>query len=267
MRKLSLLSFLICLCFSCKVNQYTGKKTLNFFNNKQVFPVAFKEYKSFLTENPPVKNTPESNQIKSIGQKITAAAQAYFVHKGKPQFLKDYAWEYNLIDSAEKNAWCMPGGKIVFYTGILPIAKTPDGIAAIMGHEVAHALADHGAQRMSANTLKTGLDFIAAKSTEKQPEEKRKKILAAYGYGSQLGVVLPFSRKHEIEADKIGLELMTIAGYNPKEAAEVWRRMQADTGGKAPPEILSTHPSSTRRIKTLEAHIAYADSLAKVIQK
>lgn len=267
MRKLSLLSFLICLCFSCKVNQYTGKKTLNFFNNKQVFPVAFKEYKSFLTENPPVKNTQESNQIKSIGQKITAAAQAYFVHKGKPQFLKDYAWEYNLIDSAEKNAWCMPGGKIVFYTGILPIAKTPDGIAAIMGHEVAHALADHGAQRMSANALKTGLDFIAAKSTEKQPEEKRKKILVAYGYGSQLGVILPFSRKHEIEADKIGLELMTIAGYNPKEAAEVWRRMQADTGGKAPPEILSTHPSSTRRIKTLEAHIAYADSLAKVIQK
>ena len=267
MRKLSLLSFLICLCFSCKVNQYTGKKTLNFFNNKQVFPVAFKEYKSFLTENPPVKNTPESNQIKSIGQKITAAAQAYFVHKGKPQFLKDYAWEYNLIYSPEKNAWCMPGGKIVFYTGILPVAKTPDGIAAIMGHEVAHALADHGAQRMSANALKTGLDFIAAKSTEKQPIEKRKKILAAYGYGSQLRVLLPFSRKHEIESDKIGLELMTIAGYNPKEAAEVWRRMQTDTGGKAPPEILSTHPSSIRRIKTLEEHIAYADSLAKVIQK
>ena len=267
MRKLSLLSFFLCLCFSCKVNQYTGKKTLNFFSNKQVFPFTFKEYKSFVTENPPVKNTIESDQIKVIGQKITAAAQAYFTHKGKAQFLNDYAWEYNLIHSEEKNAWCMPGGKIVFYTGILPIAKTQDGIAAIMGHAVAHALADHGAQRMSANTLKTGLDFIAAKSTEQQPEEKRKKILAAYGYGSQLGVILPFSRKHEIEADKIGLELMTIAGYNPKEAAEVWRRMQTDAGGKLPPEILSTHPSSKRKIKTLEAHIAYADSLAKVIQK
>lgn len=267
MKKLYLLSFLLCLCFACKVNQYTGKKTLNFFSNEKVFPVAFKEYSSFISKNPTVKNTAESRQIKAIGQKITAAAQAYFEHKGQAKFLKDYAWEYNLIQNDQKNAWCMPGGKIVFYTGILPIAKTPDGIAAIMGHEVAHALADHGAQRMSANAIKTGLDFIAAKSTEKQPEEKRKKILAAYGYGSQLGAILPFSRKHEIEADKIGLELMTIAGYDPKEAADVWRRMQADSGGKAPPEILSTHPSSKRRIKTLEAHIPYADSLAKVIKK
>lgn len=175
MRKLSLLSFFLCLCFSCKVNQYTGKKTLNFFSNKQVFPVAFKEYKSFITENPPVKNTIESDQIKVIGQKITAAAQAYFTHKGKAQFLNDYAWEYNLIHSEEKNAWCMPGGKFVFYTGILPIAKTPDGIAAIMGHEVAHALSDHGAQRMSANTLKTGLDFIAAKAPKNSQKKNVKK--------------------------------------------------------------------------------------------
>ena len=113
------------------------------------------------------------------------------------------------------------GGKIVFYTGILPIAATDAGIAAIMGHEVAHALADHGAQRMSANTVKTGLDIILNKTTENQPEEKRKRILKAYGYGSQLGVLLPFSRKHETEADKIGLELMVIAGYNPQEAANV----------------------------------------------
>lgn len=148
-----------------------------------------------------------------------------------------------------------------------PLQKPQMESLLLWGMKSPMPLADHGAQRMSANTLKTGLDFIAAKSIEKQPEEKRKKILAAYGYGSQLGVILPFSRKHEIEADKIGLELMTIAGFNPKEAAEVWRRMQADAGGKAPPEILTTHPSSQRRIKTLEAHIAYADSLAKVIQK
>ena len=99
MRKLSLLSFILCLCFSYKVNQYTGKKNLNFFSNKQVFPAAFKEYKNFIAKNPPLKNSKESNQIKAVGQRITAAAQAYFVHKGKPQFLKDYAWEYNLIDS------------------------------------------------------------------------------------------------------------------------------------------------------------------------
>ena len=134
MRKLSLLSFILCLCFSYKVNQYTGKKTSTFFSNKQVFPATFKEFKNFITKNLPLKNSKESNQIKAFGQTITAAAQAYFVHKGNPQFLKDYAWEYNLIDSKEKNAWCMPGGKIVFYTGILSIAKTPDGITAIFGH-------------------------------------------------------------------------------------------------------------------------------------
>ncbi len=267
MKKLILPFFILSCCFACKVNQYTGKKTLNFFSNKQVFPLAFKEYSSFITKNPPLENTAASEQIKEIGQKITAAAQAYFVHKGQADFLNDYAWAYNLIESKEKNAWCMPGGKIVFYTGILPIAKNPDGIAAIMGHEVAHALADHGAQRMSANTLKTGLDLIVVKSTAQQPASKRNKILAAYGYGSQIGAILPFSRKHETEADKIGLELMTIAGYNPKEAAEVWRRMQANGGGKAPPEILSTHPSNARRIKVLEAHIPFADSLARVIQK
>ena len=167
MKKLSLLTFLLCCCIACKVNQYTGKKTLNFFSNEKVFPVAFNEYSSFISKNPPVNNTTESRQIMVIGQKITASAQAYFEHKGQAKFLKDYAWEYNLIQNDQKNAWCMPGGKIVFYTGILPIAKTPDGIAAIMGHEVAHALADHGEHRMSANAIKTGLDFIAAKSTEK----------------------------------------------------------------------------------------------------
>ncbi|MGB1448609.1 MAG: M48 family metallopeptidase [Flavobacteriaceae bacterium] len=266
MKKTTLLLLLSC-CFACKVNQYTGKKTLNFFNNKQVFPIAFKEYNSFIAKNPPVKNTIESEKIKRIGEKITAAAQAYFSHKGTPEFLKDYAWEYNVIESEQKNAWCMPGGKIVFYTGILPIAKTPDGIAAIMGHEVAHALADHGAQRMSVNVLKKGVDFIALKSTEKQPKDKRERILTAYGYGSQLGVLLPFSRKHEIEADKIGLELMTIAGYDPKEAANVWRRMQANATGKKVPEILSTHPSSERRIKQLEAHIPHAIARAKELEK
>lgn len=229
--------------------------------------MAFKEYSSFLEENEVVENTDESMQIKRVGEKITAAAEAYFQHKGNSTFLEDYAWEYNLVKNEQRNAWCMPGGKIVFYTGILATAKTEAGIAAIMGHEVAHALADHGAQRMSANTAKLGLDYLVGKSVENKTEDKQKKILMAYGIGSQVAGVLPFSRKHETEADRIGLELMTIAGYEPKEAAELWRRMQAASEGKTPPEILSTHPSSLRRIRNIEAHIPVADSLAAIIQK
>ena len=181
--------------------------------------------------------------------------------------MKDYAWEYNLVNNSARNAWCMTGGKIVFYSGILPIAKTEDGIAAIMGHEVAHALANHGAQRMSATTLKTGLDILVQKSTEKKPENKRNKLLTTYGIGSQVGILLPFSRSHESEADRIGLELMVIAGFDPQEAVGVWERMQAASQGKSPPELLSTHPSNARRIQEIKAHIPQAKALAKEILK
>jgi len=267
MKKVTYLFCILFLLASCKVNQYTGKKTFNFYGNKTVFPMAFKEYSAFLEQNEVIENTRESDQINRVGKKITAAAEAYFQHKGNLAVLKDYAWEYNLVKNDQRNAWCMPGGKIVFYTGILPTAKTEAGIAAIMGHEVAHALADHGAQRMSANTAKVGMDFLVGRSVKNQPEDKQKKILAAYGIGSHVAGILPFSRKHETEADRIGLELMTIAGYAPKEAADLWRRMHDASEGKTPPEILSTHPSSLRRIRNIEAHIPVADSLAAVLQK
>ena len=159
----------------------------------------------------------------------------------------------------------MPGGKIVFYTGILPKAKNPDGIAAIMGHEVAHALADQGGQRMSISLAQQGLNILAVKATEKQPEAKRKAILTAYGIGSSVGGVLPFSRKHESEADKIGLELMAIAGYNVDEAPKLWEHMKAASGGKSQPEILSTHPSNQRRIDNLKLLASDAKLLASKI--
>lgn len=161
----------------------------------------------------------------------------------------------------------MPGGKIVFYTGILPIAKNVDGIAAIMGHEVAHALLDHGGQRMTLSLAQQGLSLVALKTTENQPEKKRKAIMTAYGIGSTVGAVLPFSRKHETEADRIGLELMAIAGFNPEEAPKLWERMQAVSGGKTQPEILSTHPSNQRRINDLTQWIPEAKKRAKQINR
>ena len=251
---------------SCKVNQLTGKKTFNVFSNKQLFPMAFSQYESFLKENPVICNTSESQNIKDIGGRIAKAAQLYFEYKGAPNYLKEYAWEYNLVQNDQRNAWCMPGGKIVFYTGILPVAANSDGIAAIMGHEVAHALLDHGGQRMSLSLAQQGLNLVALKATEKQPEKKCKAILTAYGLGSTVGAVLPFSRKHESEADKIGLELMILAGYNPQEAPLLWESMKAASGGKAPPELLSTHPSSQRRIDNLKRWIPEAQKKAAEIQ-
>jgi predicted Zn-dependent protease len=159
----------------------------------------------------------------------------------------------------------MPGGKIVFYTGILPIAENADGIAAIMGHEVAHALLDHGGQRMTLSLAQQGLSLVALKTTENQPEKKRKAIMTAYSIGSNVGAVLPFSRKHETEADRIGLELMAIAGFNPEEAPKLWERMQAASGGKTQPEILSTHPSNQRRINDLTQWIPEEKKRAKQI--
>ena len=266
MRTFFLLLFVFLLS-ACKVNQLTGKKTFNAFSNKQLFPMAFNQYSNFLKEHTVLVNTPEQREIVEIGVQIARAAQAYYEFKGAPEYLKDYAWEYNLVKDPQKNAWCMPGGKIVFYSGILAVAQNRDGIAAIMGHEVAHALLDHGGQRMTLSLAQQGLNLVALKTTESQPEKKRKAILTAYGIGSTVGAVLPFSRKHETEADRIGLELMAIAGFNPEEAPKLWERMKKNSGGKSPPEILSTHPSNERRINNLSEWISEAKKRAKEINK
>lgn len=236
---------------ACKTNPFTGKSTLNFYPNRQIFPMAFAQYDKFLDENKVVTGTPEARMITKVGQRIATAAERWLDANGHPGYLKDYQWEYNLVKDDAVNAWCMPGGKIVFYTGILPITQDETGIAVVMGHEVAHALADHGAQRMSAGTLQQ-LGAVAG-NVAIQDAEKRNLFNQAYGVGSTVGVMLPFSRKHETEADKIGLQIMAIAGYNPDEAAALWRRMKAKSGSKTPPEFLSTHPSNDTRIENLTA--------------
>jgi len=157
------------------------------------------------------------------------------------------------------------GEKIVFYTGILPVALNEKGITAIMGHEVAHALADHGGQRMSLSLAQQGLSLVALKASQNQPEAKRKAILTAYSIGSTLGGILPFSRKHESEADKIGLELMAISGYDVAEAPLLWERMKSASNGKTPPEILSIHPSNERRIENLKKWVTEALEVARKI--
>lgn len=251
MKKLVLVMVIFLGVAACKTNPFTGKKVLNFYPNSQVFPMAFAQYDQFLTENNVVENTAESKMITKVGQRISSAAERWLVANGYPGYLKDYKWEYNLVKDETVNAWCMPGGKIVFYTGILPITQTERGVAVVMGHEVAHALADHGAQRMSAGTLQQ-IGAVAGNIAIQDPQ-KRNTFNQAYGIGSTVGLMLPFSRGHETEADRIGLQIMAIAGYNPDEASELWKRMKAKSGGQAPPEFLSTHPSNDTRINNLAA--------------
>ncbi|WP_281540699.1 M48 family metallopeptidase [Maribacter aestuarii] len=249
MRKLFIITLLFIGVAACKTNPFTGQRTLNFYPNSQVFPMAFAQYDQFLQENKVITGTKESHMITKVGQRISSAAERWLSANGYPGYLSDYKWEYNLVKDETVNAWCMPGGKIVFYTGILPITQTETGVAVVMGHEVAHALADHGAQRMSAGTLQQ-IGAVAGNVAIKDPE-KRNMFNQAYGIGSQVGLMLPFSRSHETEADRIGLQIMAIAGYDPAEAAELWKRMKAQSGGQAPPEFLSTHPSNDTRINNL----------------
>lgn len=241
----------LALFLSCSTNPFTGKQTLALVPNSQLFPTAFAQYNQFLGENNVVTGTAEAEMITRVGQRIAVAAERWLNANGHQGYLQDYKWEYKLVADKAVNAWCMPGGKIVFYTGILPIAENEASIAAIMGHEVAHALANHGQQRMSAGMLQQGLQV--AGNIAIKDEKSRNQFNQYYGIGSTVGVMLPFSRGHETEADRIGLYLTAIAGYNPDEAANLWRRMGQASGGQAPPEFLSTHPATQTRIDNLTA--------------
>lgn len=239
------------LFLACATNPFTGSKTLALVPNSQIFPTSFAQYDQFLSENQVVKTGANTEMITRVGQRIATAAERWLDANGYKGYLKDYKWEYHLVDDKAVNAWCMPGGKIVFYTGILPIAENETAIAAIMGHEVAHALANHGQQRMSSSVLQEIGAVGVGVATSGKSTEAQQAWMQAYGVGSTVGVMLPFSRSHETEADEIGLKLMAIAGYNPDEAVELWKRMKANSGGQAPPEILSTHPSNDSRIANI----------------
>lgn len=254
----------ICLLtvISCATNPFTGKKTMAFVSNDQLFPSAFAQYNQVLKENKVITGTKDSEMITRVGQRIATAAERWLDANGYQGYLDDYKWEYKLIESEQVNAWCMPGGKIAFYTGILPIAQNETGVAAIMGHEVAHALANHGQQRMSAAYIQQGL-AVAGNVALSNDQQALDIFNQSYGIASNVGGMLPFSRSHETEADKIGLYIMAIAGYNPDEAAELWKRMKAKSGGEAPPEFFSTHPSNDSRIKNLQTLAPTAKTEAK----
>ncbi|KOS07958.1 peptidase M48 [Flavobacterium akiainvivens] len=254
--------FLAVLISSCSTNPFTGKTEYTVVSNSEIFPTAFAQYDQFLKENKVITGTAQANMVKSVGAKIKAAAEKYLTSVGQSAYLKDYAWEYNLVQNDEVNAWCMPGGKIVVYSGILPITKDEAGLATVMGHEVAHALLNHGAKRMSNDIYLQLIGQGVGAAASGTSLSTQQIIQHAYGLGAQYGAVLPFSRSHENEADEIGLTLMAIAGYNPDKALDFWKRMDANSGGNAPMEFMSTHPSGTTRINNITKEIPTAKANA-----
>lgn len=251
----------VALIYSCATNPFTGKKNLNFVSNSELFPVAFAQYGEFLKDNKVSTGTTAAAQVSAVGTKIKNAAEKYLNSLGQKDYLNGYAWEYKLVESKDVNAWCLPGGKIVVYSGILPITKDEAGLATVLGHEVSHALANHGAQRMSAAQLQQLGAAGVAVATSGKSAETQQIFMQAYGLGSEVGVMLPFSRSHESEADEIGLTLMAIAGYNPDKAIEFWQRMSAQGKGGTP-EFLSTHPSDATRIANLKKLVPKAKATA-----
>ena len=248
---------------SCSTVPITGRKRINLVSDAQILPASFAQYEGFLKENRVSSNMVKTREIQDVGMRISRAVDRFMRANGMTKEANSYRWEFNLVEDKTVNAWCMPGGKVVFYTGILPMAANEDGIAAIMGHEVAHAFAKHGQERMTDGMIQQFGGLALNLATMKKDPRQRQLWNTIYGVGSSLGM-LAFSRTHETEADKLGLVFMIMAGYNPKEAVNVWIRMSQRAGAsQAPPQFLSTHPSNQTRIKTISAYIPTAIAYAK----
>jgi predicted Zn-dependent protease len=242
---------------SCSTVPVTGRKQVSLLPESQLVAMSLTNYDEFLNTHKLSSDKTKTAMVKKTGTKISEAVSGFLHSVNKAELVKDYAWEFNLIQEDVPNAWCMPGGKVVVYSGILPFTKSEAGLAVVMGHEIAHAVAKHGNERMSQGMIiqfgGTALDLALSK----KPDETKELFMLAYGVGAQVGVMLPYSRLHESEADKLGLIFMAMAGYNPNEAVKFWERMAA-AGGAKPPELLSTHPSDETRINKIKEFLPEA---------
>lgn len=244
---------LVCLTFvACTRNPITGRRQLSLVSESELQLTATKQYQQFLSENKVVTSSSNKDAImvKRVGERIAQAITDYYAKQGKSELLKDYKWEFNLVDSKEVNAWCMPGGKVVVYTGLLPVTQNETALAIVMGHEIAHAIASHGRERMSQAMMAQGIQSLGGVALGSN-QEALNIFNNVYGPTAQVGVLLPNSRKQELEADHYGLIFAALAGYNPEEGVAFWQRM-GKLGGNKPSELLSTHPSDDTRIKKLQ---------------
>jgi predicted Zn-dependent protease len=254
---------IVCICFACATVPLTGRKQLSLISNEEIIAQSAVEYQKVLAQSRLSGNQDQVATIKRVGSRIQQAVESYMAQKGLSSQLAGFNWEFNLIeDDKTANAWCMPGGKVAFYTGILPVCQDETGIAIVMGHEVAHAIANHGRERMSEAMLANGLLSSLSAAMGQNPTLTENLLLQSLGIGAQVGM-LKFSRDNESEADHIGLIFMAMAGYDPNEAPKFWERMQKMSGGASAPEWLSTHPSHGARIRDLKKWIPEAESYKK----
>lgn len=264
MRTKSILTILIMAGFvACQKNAITGRRGLNLMPESEMIGMSLTEYGKFLSEHPPLPaSDPKVVMVRSIGTRIQKAVETYYAQKGLSSQLQGYKWEFNVVNDPTVNAWCMPGGKVVVYTGILPVTQDEASLAIVMGHEIAHAVAKHGNERMSQGMIAQFGATALSVGLQQKPALTQALFQQSYGVVSQLGI-LKYSRTQETEADKMGLIFAAMAGYNPEVAIGFWERMAKLGGGQKPIELLSTHPSDETRINTLKSFMPEAKKYYK----
>jgi predicted Zn-dependent protease len=252
MRNLLIIFVLFLFNMACTVVPLTGRKQLNLMPESEMISMSLTSYSDFMKENPVSADQSNTALVHKVGSDIAAAVTKYFTDNNMSSRLEGYKWEFNLVkNDSTPNAWCMPGGKVVVYSGILPFTQDKNGLAVVLSHEIAHAVARHGNERMSQQLLTQFGGIALSEAIKQKPAETQSIFNGAYGIGTQVGVLLPFSREHELEADKLGLIFMAMAGYDPQTAVAFWERMSAK-GGAKPPEFMSTHPSDATRIARIK---------------
>lgn len=240
---------------ACTTNPITGRQSIQIANNQELATMALQEYQQALSQSKVISGTPAAASVKNVGSRIKAAAENYYRSIGRSGDLANYQWEFNLLENNQLNAWCMPGGKVAVYSGILPVTKTDKGLAVVLGHEISHALAGHGNERISqAMIAQYGGAILGSTISNAQ---LAKIFQQAYPIGAQV-TLLKYGRAQETEADEMGLYLMAMAGYDPREAQPFWQRMEAVSNGGSMPEFLSTHPNPETRRADLEKHLPQA---------
>ncbi len=257
-KSLTIIALSSILLSSCSTVPIIGRKQINLLPQSTILQMSLTNYQAFMKENKLSKDQRSTQMVQVAGSRIAASVNRFLVKNGLSAEVANYQWEFNLVADTTPNAWCMPGGKVVVYEGILPMCQNETGIAVVMGHEIAHAMANHGNERMSQGLVQQLGGIALQKAVETQPQQTRQIYEMAYGIGSQIGFVLPYSRLHENEADRLGLILMAMSRYDPNAAVAFWERMANASKGPKMPVWLSTHPLDATRIAALKANLPEA---------